>query len=128
MVRKKTIIRYFKFYLIPGWRDPEFNKIEFTIGKKKSKRKLFRRLLTPLTIIGMFMILFIIFCGIFCPWLTPYTLQLITDPYLSITEGFPVFAPPSPEHPLGTTQYGYDILARLIWGTRTALTFGLVSI
>ncbi|MFX0048159.1 MAG: ABC transporter permease [Candidatus Hermodarchaeota archaeon] len=126
--RKKSITRYIKFFLIPGWRDPELTEIEYKLGKTKSKRKLFRRVLTPLTIIGIFMILFIAFCAVFSPWLTPYPLRLITNPYLSMAAGFPAFAPPSPEHPLGTTIYGYDLLARLIWGSRTALTFGIVSI
>ncbi|HEV2927628.1 MAG TPA: ABC transporter permease, partial [Propionibacteriaceae bacterium] len=31
------------------------------------------------------------------------------------------FAPPSAEHPLGTDSNGRDILARLVWGSRTAL-------
>jgi len=126
--RKKSITRYIKFFLIPGWRDPEFTEIEYNISKTKSKRKLFRRVLTPLTIIGIAMIFFIVFLAVFSPWLTPYPLRLITNPYLSISEGFPEFAPPSPEHPLGTTRYGYDLLARLIWGSRTALTFGIMSI
>jgi len=126
--QKKSITRYIKFFLIPGWRDPEFTDIEYNISKTQSKRKLFRRVLTPLTIIGIVMILFIVFCAVFSPWLTPYPLRLVTNPYLSMAEGFPAFAPPSPEHPLGTTIYGYDLLARLIWGSRTALTFGISSI
>ena len=31
------------------------------------------------------------------------------------------FAPPSADHPLGTDSNGRDILARLVWGSRTAL-------
>ena len=27
-----------KFYLLPGWRNPEFSKREYEIGKIKSKR------------------------------------------------------------------------------------------
>ena len=125
--RKKSITRYLKFFLIPGWRDPEITEIEYNIGKTKSKRKLFRRVLTPLTIIGILMILFIAFCAVFSPWLTPYPLRLVTNPYLAMEEAT-AFAPPSPEHPLGTIIYGYDLLARLVWGSRTALTFGITSI
>jgi peptide/nickel transport system permease protein len=36
------------------------------------------------------------------------------------------FAPPSAEHPLGTDASGRDILARLVWGSRTALLGPLV--
>jgi peptide/nickel transport system permease protein len=31
------------------------------------------------------------------------------------------YAPPSVDHPLGTDSSGRDILARLVWGSRTAL-------
>ena len=108
-----------KFYLVPGWRDPEFEATEFEIGKIKSKRKLFRRLLTPLTIAGIVMILFIAFMGMYAPWLTSITIDHLTPPdFLPETP----FLPPSSEHPLGTTEYGFDILGRIIWGARTALT------
>ena len=109
-----------KFYLIPGYRNPEFAAKEFNIGKMKSKRRLFRRLLTPLTIAGMMMILFIAVLGVFSSWLTKFPLHQLSRPY-SPPGGDP-FAAPSPEHPLGTTKYAYDILGRLIWGARTALT------
>jgi ABC-type dipeptide/oligopeptide/nickel transport system permease subunit len=118
--QKTKFSHLIKFYLIPGWRVPEFDAIEYEIGKIKSKRKLFRRLLTPLTIAGIIMILFIAFLGMFCPWLTPFTLDNIT-PGGDVLPETP-FLDPSSGHPLGTTEYGFDILARLIWGARTALT------
>ena len=34
---KEKLIRYLKFYLIPGRRDPEFSAIESEIDKIKSK-------------------------------------------------------------------------------------------
>ncbi|MFX1424948.1 MAG: ABC transporter permease [Promethearchaeota archaeon] len=107
-----------KFYLVPGKRDPQFTTIEYEIDKTKSRRRLFRRLLTPLTITGIFMILFITVLAIYAPWITEYTIEEITPPNYPAEEAF---APPSPEHPLGTTKYGYDLLARLIWGARTTI-------
>ena len=65
------------------------------------------------------MILFIAFLAVYAPLLTPFTIENLTPPY------FPFEAPyldPSTEHPLGTTKYGFDLLGRLIWGARTALT------
>jgi len=125
VTNKKKIKRYLKFYLIPGWRDPDFSSIEYEKEKVKSKRRLFRRLLKPLTIIGFFMILFIASCAVFSPWLTEFTVERLTDRGLS---GGTPFSIPSPEHPLGTTKYAYDILGRLIWGCRTALRFGITTI
>lgn len=122
---KGKYTRFLKFYLMPGWREPEFSNIEYEIGKIKSKRKTFRRILTPLTIIGFIMIIFVAFCAVFAPWLTQYTVEELTNRGLS--GGVP-FAPPSADHPLGTTKYAYDILARLIWGCRTAILFGFTTI
>ncbi|MFX1451807.1 MAG: ABC transporter permease [Promethearchaeota archaeon] len=115
-----------KFYLIPGWRNPKFTEIEYEIGKIKSKRRLFRRLLTPLTIAGFIMVLFIIFWAIYAPWLTKYTLDEIAVPYFP--QGGIPFDPPSSEHPLGTTKFGYDVLGRLIWGARTAVTAAVIPV
>lgn len=115
---KDKLIRYLKFYLIPGWRDNRFTAIEFEIGKIKSKRRLFRRIITPLTIVGFVMILFIVVLAIYAPWLTTYTLEEITPPNYPNARAF---QQPSAEHPLGTTKYGYDLLARLIWGARTTI-------
>lgn len=36
------------------------------------------------------------------------------------------FMPPAPDHPLGTDSNGRDILARLVWGSRTALLGPLI--
>lgn len=115
---KDKLIRYLKFYLIPGWRDNRFTAIEFEIGKIKSKRRLFRRIITPLTIVGFVMILFIVVLAIYAPWLTTYTIEEITPPNYPNARAF---QQPSAEHPLGTTKYGYDLLARLIWGARTTI-------
>jgi ABC-type dipeptide/oligopeptide/nickel transport system permease subunit len=114
-----------KFYSIPGWRYPEFEANEYEIGKTKSKRKAFRRLFSPLAIAGIVIVLIIVFIGVFTPWLTPFTVDNITPPdFLPETP----FLRPSPEHPLGTTQYGFDILGRIIWGTRSALIFGIIVV
>ena len=41
-IRKKSnIIRLLKFYLLPGWRDPEFTAQQDKIEMIKSKRRLF---------------------------------------------------------------------------------------
>lgn len=118
-IEKKGIKGLLKFYLIPGWRNPQFKAREYEIGKLKSKRRMFRRLITPLTITGIVMILFIVFMAVYSPWLTPYNLEQVTRPYHPPDLSYDV---PSAIHPLGTTKYGYDLLARIIWGARTAIT------
>ena len=118
------IIQLLKFYLIPGWRVPEFSRMEFEIDKIRSKRRFFRHFLKPITMIGVVIFLSFIIIGIFAPWFTIYPLQELVRPYYH-SDVFK-FADPSPEHPLGTTLNGYDILGRLIWGARTTLIIALI--
>ena len=118
--KKDKIIRSLKFYLLPGWRDPEYTNLQNKIEMIKSKRRMFRRLITPLTLIGLILILFIAVLAVFAPWLTRYTIDELALPYIP-PDGIP-FDDPSPGHPLGTTKFGYDLLGRIIWGARTALT------
>lgn len=122
---RDKIIKRLKFYLIPGYRDPEFSAMEYEIGKIKSKRKLFRRFLTPLTILGFILILFIVILAVYAPWISLYPLQKITPPFYPGTLGF---QPPSADHPLGTTKFGYDLLARLIWGSRTTIQAAFIPV
>ncbi len=56
--------------------------------------------------------------AIAAPWLP------IADP--DAMEALP-YLPPGGVHPLGTDNYGRDVLARLVWGTRLALLVALVS-
>ena len=105
--RKTKFRRLLKFYLLPGWRDDQFSEQEYEIEKIKSKRRLFRRFLTPLTIMGLLMLLFLTILAVYSPWLTIYKLQEVSLPYMP--PGGDPFGPPSAVHPLGTTKYGYDI-------------------
>lgn len=47
----------------------------------------------------------------------------VSDPYKVFTK-----TPPSWTHPLGTDQYGYDVLTRLMYGGRVSLTLGFIVI
>ena len=123
---KKKWVHLLRFYLIPGWRNPEFTAYEYQIEKIKSKRRLFRRFLKPLTILGFLMILFIVVLAVYSPWLTEFPLQEITLPFIP-SDGIP-FDEPSLEHPLGTTLYGYDVYARIIWGARTTVGMAFIPV
>ena len=123
---KKRWVNLLKFYLLPTWRNPEFTAYEYEVEKIKSKRRVFRRFLKPLTIIGFFMILFIVILAVYGPWLTEIPLQEVTLPFIP-ADSLP-FEDPSPEHPLGTTLYGYDIYARIIWGARSAVGFAFIPV
>jgi len=68
--------------------------------------------------IGLFIVLFFVFCAIFAPWLAPYgQSQIVGD----------VWEPLGGEFILGTDQIGRDLLTRLIYGARNTMTLALIS-
>lgn len=73
-----------------------------------------------LVIIGTVIILLLILAAIFAPLLAPY------DPYQVNTDASLLNA--SGAHLLGTDSIGRDTLSRLIYGTRTSLLVGLISV
>jgi len=76
-------------------------------------------LVTGLVITGLFLLM-----AIFAPWLAPYGFnQLSVD-----GESFGAQRPPGGDHLLGTTVGGYDVLSRVIWGSRTAFFVIVVAV
>ncbi len=107
--------------------NPVRNKSE--IRPKIDVKNFFIKILkSPFTLIGLSLILFFFFISIIPQLMTSYNLKEITRPYIP-PMGVP-FEMPSSEHPLGTTKYGYDLFALLIWGTREAfiIGFGIILI
>src|SRR6056297_1220594 len=62
------------------------------------------------------LLLAIIVVAILAPWVAPY------DPELN--DFAAMLTAPSWQHPLGTDQFGRDILSRIIYGAQTALFVG----
>jgi peptide/nickel transport system permease protein len=71
-------------------------------------------------LVGSAVLLLIVLSAVLAPSLTPY------DP-LRITPGRELETP-SVTHPMGTDRFGRDMLARVLWGGRTTLPVGLVSV
>ncbi len=69
---------------------------------------------------GLVVLVLLLFTAIFAPVLSPY------NPYKPATG--PSLAPVSSEHWLGTDLLGRDTLSRLIYGSRTALMVGFISV
>ncbi len=116
------IIHNLKFLFIPGYRLEELSIREFEYEKTISKRKFIQRLKSPLTILGILIVFFISTFAIFPEWLSQYTFEEANGVF------YGAWQPVSPEHLLGTTDFGRDILARLIYGARASLTIALPSI
>ncbi|WP_020075584.1 dipeptide/oligopeptide/nickel ABC transporter permease/ATP-binding protein [Cryocola sp. 340MFSha3.1] len=73
----------------------------------------FRR---PWTLTGI--VITAVFCifGIIGPWVAPYDPSAVSKATLQ---------PPSPEHWLGTTQTGQDVLSQMLYGTQISLLVGV---
>src|SRR6478752_5479412 len=75
-------------------------------------------------IAGLALTTFFAVLAIFAPWLAPYGFAQLRGP-----DGlFGAQQPPSPEHWLGTTVGGYDVLSRTIWGAQTSLLAVIVAL
>ncbi len=85
-----------------------------------SNRQLRAVLRHPLIFWGGTVILLFVLGALAAPFLVPYdpNLQILSDRLLS----------PSLHHPLGTDQYGRDVLSRMIYGARISLSVGMVAV
>jgi peptide/nickel transport system permease protein len=83
-----------------------------------------RLLRSPSAVIGLILIGLFVFVAVFAPLLAPYEPG---DQNLSVIRPG-VYPGPSAEHLLGVDQLGRDILSRIIYGARTSLVIGLVSL
>ena len=82
---------------------------------QKNKDFIFYRLKSPLTIIGLAIVVFTIIIAVFPQVLTPLTLEQATGVYIG------AWGPPSATHPLGQTSLGRDVLALLAYGVSTSI-------
>ncbi len=75
--------------------------------------------LQPLGAAGLLTIVLMFLASVLARWISPY------DP-VAIDFGA-MLAAPSPAHLFGTDQFGRDVLSRIIYGARTALSIGFWS-
>src|ERR1700753_2305976 len=75
----------------------------------------------PFAAVGGTIYAAILVMAVFAPELAPY------DPRAMLRQGHRIarYLPISPEHWLGTTSGGQDVLSQLIYGARAALEVGL---
>jgi peptide/nickel transport system permease protein len=70
----------------------------------------------PLGTLGLVLVAVMLVAGVGAEWLAPF--DPTSNDFASMTES------PSWAHPLGTDQFGRDLLSRIIFGARTALIVG----
>lgn len=73
-----------------------------------------------IVMIGLIILLLLVICAAFAPWLAPY------DPYRGNMRD--ALSQPSMKYLLGTDIQGRDVLSRLIYGARTVLLVGFVTV
>jgi oligopeptide transport system permease protein len=78
-----------------------------------------------LALLGLFMVLFLLFLGIFGPFLAPWP-YAYQDLRAVIAGGGGPLPPGSPNHLLGTDQLGRDLLSRLLDGARISVSVAIV--
>ncbi|MBD3195921.1 MAG: ABC transporter permease subunit [Candidatus Lokiarchaeota archaeon] len=118
----KWVINNLKFIFIPAYKLNALVEKEEKHERTVSKRKFIRRFKSFLTILGIILVFAVVTMAVFPHWLAPYT-------EADASGVFPgTWANPSPEHPLGTTSFGRDVLTRLIFGARTSLIVALPAI
>jgi len=97
---------------------PRIKELKFSLNRLKK---------SPLSLIGLSLILFFLAIAIFAPQLAPP--KYSHNPYRIPRDGYSAIPrPPSPEHPFGTTEGQYDIYYGVIWGTRTAFRVGVTVV
>ncbi|MHA1822290.1 MAG: ABC transporter permease, partial [Promethearchaeota archaeon] len=126
----KTVILWImhnlKFLFIPGSNLKELTERQRQyelLYPKINRRYKFK---TALFIIGICIITILCTIAVFQHWISPYTYVESTI-YTGLNIDIEWYAPPSPEHPLGQTFLGFDILSRLIFGTAPVLIFTLTA-
>jgi peptide/nickel transport system permease protein len=84
------------------------------------KRALGKARSNPTTLAGLLICLAILLGAVLAPWIAPY------DP--ADQDIINRLQPPGGDYPLGTDQFGRDILSRLLWGARISLSVSLSAI
>src|SRR3954453_18894470 len=97
-----------------AWRRlPVVHQLRQSVGLQRGM------LVAGLVLPGIFILV-----ALFAPLLAPYGFGQLRD-----AQGpFGAQQPPSSEHWLGTTVGGYDVLSRVIWGSRTSLSVIVVAV
>ena len=94
-------------------RLPVIHQLRQSVGLQRGM------LVAGLVLTGLFLL-----TALLAPWIAPYSYDQLKGP----DGNFGAQQAPSGAHLLGTTVGGYDVLSRVIWGSRTALLVIVVAV
>ncbi len=102
------------------------NDIAVSVSKKYAKRSQMAEIWRNLkknkgAVIGLVLIVLLILLAVCAPLLYDYDRDIVAQNIRERLQG------PSLRHPFGTDEYGRDIMARVIWGTRYSLPIGFIA-
>lgn len=98
--------------------EPRIKELKFSLARIRK---------SPLSLIGLCIILFFVIIALLAPVIAPPKYPY--EPYRIPRYGYSTTPhPPSWEHPFGTTEGQYDIFYGVIWGTRTAFRIGFMVV
>lgn len=97
---------------------------------KEWKFMLHRIRKSPLSLVGMTIIIFYAILALLAPVLAPtepsWSLYKTYDPFRIPRDSYTTNpSPPNARHPFGTTEYQYDLFYGIMWGTITAFRVGI---
>jgi len=95
--------------------------VALPVSRNRGFRYLLRRYArNRLALVGLWVVLLIVGLAVFAPWVTQYS-PIKPD-------FFNTLKPPDHAHVMGTDDLGRDVLSRVIFGTRTSLLAGVISV
>lgn len=98
----------------------EFKMVDVIPLPSSRRYKLPALLRSPLTVVGLVLIILFTASAIFAPLIAPMD---PSDQELTLR-----LKPPSPEHWLGMDQLGRDVFSRMLFGAQISLTIGIVVV
>lgn len=97
-----------------GWRSwPLISQLRQSVGLQRG-----------MLVVGLVIVAVFVLMALFAPWVAPYSFNALSD----AAGDFGSRQAPSAAHPFGTTVAGYDVLSRVIWGSRTALLVIVIAV
>ena len=122
--KSSGFITNLKYVFIPGSQVKDLDKhLLQHEGLYKPRKRNHNWLKSPLTIIGLVLIFFIVTIAVFDSWIATYSYQEAL--WIDYTNAW---SPPSAENILGTSYGGRDVFSRMIYGTRISLIISFSSV
>ena len=113
---------------------PPMDKNPVQINESKDDRPTNKELIikfiknNSVSIISVILVLLSIIFAVFSPWISIYDFEFISAIWKCPPPPWETLDKSSLVHPLGQNKYGLDVFGRCLYGTRTALSIGIIPI